>query len=123
MPPSDYTSTGGGLKLKGAKDANVDKKRNKKKKKTKDKDRTASISKDPSPHPPDPEAADKSTSSSSKAAQALQDEEESIQTQDVSAREVRDFGKTEAQRRHEERRRKTVCYAPCNRTPENRISC
>jgi len=52
MPPSEYTSTGGGLKLKGAKSAGVDKK---KKKSKKDKSSSTEIAKASASATPDVE--------------------------------------------------------------------
>lgn len=98
MPSSDYTNAvGGGLKLKGG----VDKKKHKKKK---SKPAESEESK----------AADTPADSESAVQKALADEEkDEDQEPEVSrterAAEVKDLGKTEAQRRHEERRRKRVC--------------
>ncbi|GAB7352320.1 hypothetical protein MBLNU459_g2768t1 [Dothideomycetes sp. NU459] len=102
MPSSDYTSTGGGLKLKGAKNAGVDKKR--KKKSNKEQDKLA-----PQDTPGNTSARTTSdvAESGTKVSQALEDEE-SRDKQEMDPREVRDFGKTEAERRHEERRRKRL---------------
>lgn len=101
MPSSDYTTTGGGLKLKGAKPAGVDKKR---KKKPKPATTTAEASQDQS------------------LRKALEDEDESPENRMQEGTDSKDLegarheraipgasGKTEAERRHEERRRKRVC--------------
>lgn len=94
MPSSDYSSAiGGGLKLKGA---GVDKK---KKKKTKSKPIAESESKEDGVDP----AADKESTALQKA---LAEEEDEVEKPKES--EVNTFGKTEAQRRHEERRKKRV---------------
>ena len=94
MPSSDYTNAvGGGLKLKGVKDAGV--KKHKKKKA-------------------------KADAVESKPVEGEQDEQSAIQTAlaeeegdgntvlTQAEADVKEFGKTEAQRRHEERRRKRV---------------
>lgn len=95
MPSSDYSSAiGGGLKLKGA---GVDKK---KKKKSKSKPAAESESKDDT-------TADKEPSSA--LHKALAEEEGEVEKPQDS--EVITFGKTEAQRRHEERRKKRVSLA------------
>ena len=99
MPSSDYTNAiGGGLKLKGAKDAGVDKKKKKKKAKA---DATESKPAD---------AAEKEIELS--GVQKTLAQEENEDDKDVVKQqesEVKEYGKTEAQRRHEERRRKRVC--------------
>ena len=94
MPSSDYASAvGGGLKLKGAKEAGVKKFKKKKAK---------SIEAKPSEN----EAADTDPA----IRKALAEEEKSVDDTADKAREedIGEFGKTEAQRRHEERRRKRV---------------
>lgn len=94
MPSSDYTSAiGGGLKLKGSKDAGVKKSTKKKKK-------------------PASESTSAGTTDLTAAQRALADEEtgEGDHTGVEETQEVKDYGKTEAQRRHEERRRKRVGY-------------
>lgn len=96
MPASDYTSTvSGGLKLKGgAKDAGV-KKKGKKSKSSKDKT-------------PKPSSQDESTaagdSKTPETALALSDRDATPSEQPSSS----GAGKTEAQRRHEEIKRKRV---------------
>ena len=99
MPSSDYTAAiGGGLKLKGVKDAGV--KRHKKKKST------------PKPDPENPqpsETGDKQPEPEGALQKALADEEQnSTQAVKEQDSEAKEYGKTEAQRRHEERRRKRV---------------
>lgn len=107
MPSSDYTTTGGGLKLKGAKDASIDKKRKKKK-------ATPSSA---TPHPD--KAAPLDTNKDVALRKALEDEDgdapesrsggaKSTQVGGTSTGDVLGHGKTEAERRHEERRRKRV---------------
>jgi len=102
MPSSDYTTTGGGLKLKGAKNAGIDKKRKKKSKST-------------------TESTAVSTQSITSADASKDDVRNTVQ--DALAEEDTDLGsgkderehgevrvqKTEAERRHEELRRKRVC--------------
>lgn len=97
MPSSDYSSAiGGGLKLKGA---GVDKK---KKKKSKPKTAVEGENKE--------EAAGSTAEKESTALQkALAEEEDEVEKPQDS--EVNTFGKTEAQRRHEERRKKRVSFA------------
>ncbi|KAK3052342.1 hypothetical protein LTR09_006552 [Extremus antarcticus] len=98
MPSSDYTNAiGGGLKLKGS---NVDKK--KKKKKSKPVDEQADDSK---------VVAKKDDVEECAAQKALADEENEDGAGDVvkeTESEAKQYGKTEAQRRHEERRRKRL---------------
>ncbi|CAD0023406.1 unnamed protein product [Aureobasidium pullulans] len=94
MPSSEYTSAGGGLKLKGAKNAGIDKKR---KKKSSSKSTTvaaaSSASKEATP------AKDTATDpeSTTDLEQREKNKEESL---------IPDDGKTEYERRHEETRRK-----------------
>lgn len=100
MPSSDYTNAvGGGLKLKGAKDAGVKKH---KKKKLKPEAGSAKV----------PDTNQEQGGENSTALQkALADEEgdDGVQQQEL-AKVDKDTGagKTEAQRRHEEIRRKRV---------------
>ena len=94
MPSSDYgNAVGGGLKLKGAKDAGVKKQKKKKSK----------------PSETEPEPLERKPESETAVQKALADEEFSLEAivkeRDVDAKQ---YGKTEAQRRHEERRRKRV---------------
>ena len=114
MSSSDYTSAiGGGLKLKGAKDAGIERKKKKKKKKPRRRspplegsDEIAKVT--------DPE----DRTSAVQKALADEDDDDNDEVDDVTQIEkeedkevdkLKDFGKTEAQRRHEERRRKRVC--------------
>lgn len=103
MPSSEYgNAVGGGLKLKGAKDAGV-KKHNKKKKPKADSSE---------PKPTD-EAEKEQRVEQTTLQKALADEEEKgdgIVAQQEA--EVKEYGKTEAQRRHDERRKKRVCSSP-----------
>jgi protein FAM32A len=96
MPSSDYTSAGGGLKLKGAKPTGIEKKR---KKKSSSKftavTTTAASSKDATPAKDD--TADPETTTDLE--QREKNKEESL---------IPDDGKTEYERRHEETRRKRV---------------
>lgn len=98
MPSSDYTNAiGGGLKLKGS---NVDKK--KKKKKSKPADEQTDDSK---------ALAKKDDAEQSATQKALADEENENAGDEIvkeTESEAKQYGKTEAQRRHEERRRKRV---------------
>ena len=96
MPSSDYTNAiGGGLKLKGAKDAGVDKKKKKKKSKSE-----TTASKD-TPE----ELAQQSAVQKALAEEETDDVDAVTKQQELDDKE---YGKTEAQRRHEERRRKRV---------------
>ncbi|KAK3630506.1 hypothetical protein LTR56_017425 [Elasticomyces elasticus] len=93
MPSSDYSSAvGGGLKLKGAKDAGIKKKKKKSK-------------------PSEPATATSEAEPSEQTAlqKALADEETGLEAAGKEREaETRQFGKTEAQVRHEERRRKRL---------------
>ncbi|KAH0364036.1 hypothetical protein KCU65_g6996, partial [Aureobasidium melanogenum] len=96
MPSSEYTSAGGGLKLKGAKNAGIEKKRKKK----------SSSSKS---------TAVAAATSSSKDATPAKDTTDPEDTTDLEQREknkeeslIPDDGKTEYERRHEETRRKRL---------------
>lgn len=96
MPSSDYgNAVGGGLKLKGAKDAGV------KKSKRKEKKVKAFAPEDVEKLPEQTALQD-----------ALAEEENAAGDNDALSKqretEVKDYGKTEAQKRHEERRRKRV---------------
>ena len=116
MPSSDYTNAvGGGLKLKGAKDAGVKKHR---KKKTPNPD-TRKADDTAEQEQPEGEAstslhkalADEEVDgddalAAMKAAKAEKKEEKLAETDNGSGS---GSGKTEAQRRHEEMRRKRVC--------------
>lgn len=96
MPSSEYTSAGGGLKLKGAKNAGIEKKRKKKSSKS---------------------SAVAAAASSSKDATPAKDTTDPENTTDLEQREknkeeklIPDDGKTEYERRHEETRRKRVSF-------------
>ncbi|THY83492.1 DUF1754-domain-containing protein [Aureobasidium pullulans] len=96
MPSSEYTSAGGGLKLKGAKNAGIDKKRKKK-----------SSSKST--------AVAAASSASKEATPAKDTATDPENTTDLEQREknkeeslIPDDGKTEYERRHEETRRKRL---------------
>ncbi|KAH0194166.1 hypothetical protein KCV03_g599, partial [Aureobasidium melanogenum] len=96
MPSSEYTSAGGGLKLKGAKNAGIEKKRKKK----------SSSSKS---------SAVAAAPSSSKDATPAKETTDPENTTDLEQREknkqeslIPDDGKTEYERRHEETRRKRL---------------
>ena len=105
MPASDYTSTiSGGLKLKGgAKDAGVKKKSKKSKSSSsKDKDKAQKPSTPQAAEGEEEEAGDSKTSDPT--ALALPDRDATPNEQQPST----GTGKTEAQRRHEEIKRKRV---------------
>lgn len=124
MPKDDYTSTPGGLKLKGAKNAGISKN---KKKKTKVKPAEsspaqASLIDDPTELA---NPAEQRPQSSGAAAESSLDAD--VQREDdaeMNARSRSPAGsaspaptpsgetKTEAERRHEEMRRKRVCFLP-----------
>lgn len=100
MPSSDYgNAVGGGLKLKGAIDAGIKKHKKKKPKLDSRESKAADIT------------AKEQDVEESAVQKALAEEEE--KEHDDSAKqqeaEVKEYGKTEAQRRHEERRKKRVC--------------
>lgn len=103
MPSSDYANAvGGGLKLKGAKDAGVDKKKKKKK---------------PKLETTEPKETPEKDAEQSAVQKALAEEEKDDTSALTNQQELdlKEYGKTEAQRRHEERRRKRVCqdYVVC----------
>lgn len=101
MPSSDYSNAvGGGLKLKGA---GVDK--SKKKKKKAPKTTTTSDETEAKPNTSTEKEEDGSTTFIQKA---LAEEEKSISKDVVAQKDVADYGKTEAERRHEERRKKRL---------------
>jgi protein FAM32A len=98
MPSSDYTSAGGGLKLKGAKPTGIEKKRKKKSSSSKSTAvTTAASSKDATPAKDDTADPEATTD----LEQREKNKEESL---------IPDDGKTEYERRHEETRRKRVSY-------------
>ncbi|KAI4728010.1 hypothetical protein E4T49_04218 [Aureobasidium sp. EXF-10728] len=93
MPSSEYTSAGGGLKLKGAKNAGIEKRKKKSSK----------------------SSAVAAAATSSKDATPAKDTTEPEDTTDLEQREknkqetlLPDDGKTEYERRHEETRRKRL---------------
>ncbi|KAK0276965.1 hypothetical protein LTR91_013839 [Friedmanniomyces endolithicus] len=94
MPSSDYSSAvGGGLKLKGAKDAGIKKKKKKKSK----------------PAEPTNSKVEEKSSDDTALQNALADEETSLEASGVEREgETKQYGKTEAQKRHDERRRKRL---------------
>ncbi|KAF2154046.1 DUF1754-domain-containing protein [Myriangium duriaei CBS 260.36] len=87
MPPSsDYTTAGGGLKLKGAKNAGVDKAKKKKKK----------------------AAATEPTSGAEGEPRAIAPIRDADRDSPTASSVAETRGKTEAERRHEEMRRKRL---------------
>ncbi|KAK0247835.1 hypothetical protein B0A54_16544 [Friedmanniomyces endolithicus] len=94
MPSADYSSAvGGGLKLKGAKDAGIKKKKKKKSK----------------PAEPTNSKVEEKSSDDTALQNALADEETSLEASGVEREgETKQYGKTEAQKRHDERRRKRL---------------
>ena len=105
MPSSDYKNAiGGGLKLKGAKDGGVDKKKKRKKPKPEESESKA-IAK--SERKDDVEG--EQDNSALQKALAEEEERDDVSVAKKNEDEVKEYGKTEAQRRHEERRRKRVC--------------
>lgn len=99
MPSSDYSNAvGGGLKLKGA--GGVDKKKKKKKAKKPEENETQQDIRE--------EGKDDDDGQSTALQKALAEEEERDGKSSEAAEEVREYGKTEAQRRFEERRKKRV---------------
>lgn len=88
MGKEDYISTGGSLKLKGVRESGIKKKKKKKK-----------------PATPDPTSEQKSREGSAKATSADGLEEREEEPEDPYA------GKTETERRFEERKRKRVCVS------------
>ncbi|KAF7846478.1 hypothetical protein BT93_L4272 [Corymbia citriodora subsp. variegata] len=97
MPSSDYTSAGGGLKLKGAKNAGVDKKRKKKKEHSSTATTEQSLAR----------VKEETAKSTNDEVQNSESREQSA-TQKLDPRELRDSGKTDAERRHEELKRKRL---------------
>jgi len=97
MPSSDYgNAVGGGLKLKGAKGAGI--------KKKKRKTTTTKVSES------EPKEQQQQSEGNGVLQKALAEEEKDDDGA-ITRREaeVKEYGKTEAQKRHEERRRKRVC--------------
>lgn len=97
MPSSDYTSAvGGGLKLKGAKDAGIDKKKKKKKRPATETNRDVDT--------PPTESREGKEASERRVAKRVGSEEAAGSTERTSERTE----KTEAEKKHEEIRRKRV---------------
>ncbi|GIZ40425.1 hypothetical protein CKM354_000376200 [Cercospora kikuchii] len=97
MPSSDYSSAiGGGLKLKGS-SSGIDKSKKKKKKSSKP---TTESDNNEKPATKDPET------SQSALQKALADTDDTSKSPDAT--EITTYGKTEAQRRYEERRKKRL---------------
>jgi protein FAM32A len=109
MPASDYTSTiSGGLKLKGgAKDAGVKKKS--KKSKSSSKDKAAAAAK-PSTPQEDASADDSKPPNSDLALSTTHSHRDATPSDLQPSSSGTGSGKTEAQRRHEEIKRKRVSY-------------
>jgi protein FAM32A len=106
MPSSDYKNAiGGGLKLKGTKDAGVDKKKKKKKPKPEaESENSKALVKTTEGE----DAVDGEDESAVQKALADEEKEDDVSASNRREDEVKEYGKTEAQRRHEERRRKRV---------------
>lgn len=97
MPSSDYSSAiGGGLKLKGS-SSGIDKSKKKKKKSSKPNTEADSNEKTTSKDPENSQSA---------LQKALADTDDTSKSPDAT--EITTYGKTEAQRRYEERRKKRV---------------
>ena len=113
MGTEDYTAvTGGSLKLKGVKGSRIEKPKKKKKKKQQAKESSSGNSPKETAH--DPVTHDTSAELETERGKFLMkalDEELARPEDDEHMQRV---GKTEAERRHEERRRKRV--SPCSRT-------
>lgn len=102
MPSSDYSNAvGGGLKLKGS-SGGIDKK--KKKKKSKPAEESEKKVEVQQPEQPAEEDSIEQTA----LQKALADEEGDRRDGKASEADVKEYGKTEAQRRFEERRKKRV---------------
>lgn len=110
MPSTDYTSTGGGLKLKGVKNAGIDKKRKKKKQPSSSSSSTAVVtaSKDSNTNNDTDTANPSQTSEPLTTTTAKQDRQK---VEDALIPPQSD-GKTESERRHDEMRRKRVSRSP-----------
>ncbi|KAH7132667.1 hypothetical protein B0J11DRAFT_503828 [Dendryphion nanum] len=113
MPSSEYASAAGGaLRLKGG--AGVDKKKTKKKKKQKPNDdpsRTASMTADPTPAPTAVAQGPSHEKIPNKEAHSAPKRDSRSLSPDEVEREIREAGgkhKTEAEKRHEEARRKRL---------------
>ncbi|CAK4033905.1 Hypothetical predicted protein [Lecanosticta acicola] len=101
MPSSDYSNAvGGGLKLKGASSGGIEKTKKKKAKKAVVRADSGEETKKEQQQVEDGDGD---------LQKALADEEEVDETRDArDAEEVKEYGKTEAQRRFEERRKKRL---------------
>ena len=105
MPFSDYANAvGGGLKLKGAKDAGV------RKHKKKSKSDPSKATKEAEKAIKDGDGEESTQESAVQKALAEEEQEQDAAGQEEKEFEAKSFGKTEAQRRHEERRRKRVSH-------------
>jgi len=102
MPSSDYTTTGGGLKLKGAKNAGIDKKRKKKSKPATDSTTTVSTTTTTTG------ASDSRNEPKDAMHSALAEEDADLGSGQGGKEAEFRVQKTEAERRHEELRRKRV---------------
>jgi protein FAM32A len=110
MPSSDYTSAiGGGLKLKGS-SSGIDKKKKKKKSSSKPSESNTITTTDTKADELEGGEPAEASESQNALQKALADEE-AQDTQLEKLRTETGFGKTEAQRRHEERRKKRVSLA------------
>ncbi|SMQ45982.1 unnamed protein product [Zymoseptoria tritici ST99CH_1A5] len=110
MPSSDYASAvGGGLKLKGS-SSGIDKKKKKKKSSSKPSESKPTTNSETKADELEGETAEQESESQSALQKALADEEaQDTQLAKAAAEaELRGYGKTEAQRRHEERRKKRL---------------
>lgn len=102
MPSSDYSNAvGGGLKLKGS-SSGVDKKKKKKKSKPAEEGEKKADSQQPE------QPAEEDSNEQTALQKALADEEGDRGDGKASEADVKEYGKTEAQRRFEERRKKRV---------------
>ncbi|KAF8418990.1 hypothetical protein EV426DRAFT_634470 [Tirmania nivea] len=102
MPKDDYTAVAGGrLKLKGVSDGRVDKKKKKKKDKTKEKEKERDQSGSETPT--------KTTEAGSETPEGkYKSEEPRSRSRGTSEAPPLDTGKTEAERRFEERKRRRL---------------
>lgn len=103
MPKDDYTAVAGGrLKLKGVSDGRVDKKKRKKKDKTKEKERERDQSASEAPTKTITEAGSEIPEEKDKS------EEPRSRSRSTSEAPPSNVGKTEAERRFEERKRRRL---------------
>lgn len=105
-PPRANTHPGGSLKLKGTKDGGI----KKKKKKSRDKSLTRAKSEDPESERAHSAAAEEGGPDKAKGKERSSREGSPVQDDDADGPEKGDYyaGKTEAERRFEERKRKRV---------------